>query len=123
MKSTSRSKSPTKKSTVRSRKKTVGAPNWQVLSGGGGGTYDAFHSRPEPRAFELVNAFDDIVYACVTLIAQKIATTKIKLYAKREPGERRPKLFGGRMDKVDYRTRHQLVSDKRFAHVTEINEV
>ncbi len=56
-----------------------------------GGTYDAFGGQPEPSKADLVKAYEDITYACVSMISSNIAHVPIRLYVRTEAGDRQPK--------------------------------
>lgn len=64
---------------------------WRSAFGSHRSTYDVWRTLPEPNTQELVDAYEDIVYACVSLIASKLATVPIRLYVKTARGERKPK--------------------------------
>ncbi len=65
---------------------------WSSVNAGAfGGTYDYFGGQREPGKFDLVKAYDDIVYACVSMIASNIAYCNIRLYVKTGTGQRQPK--------------------------------
>ena len=92
---------------------------WSPYSTGGtiGRTYDAFGGQKEPSKADMTRAYDDIVYACVSLIAQKISRVPIRLYVRTGTGERQP----------THATR--AVSQKQLRHIkqkhfgTDIKEV
>ncbi len=90
-------KTPAKKPTPQERfaklLREAAAKGWWSPLGGGtlSGTYDAFHGQKEPSKLDLTQAYDDIVYACVSLIAQKISRVPIRLYVRTDPGDRQPR--------------------------------
>ena len=55
------------------------------------GSVDLYGNLPEPSAYELVNAYEDIIYACVNLIAHQIAHYRPKLCATTVKGQSKPK--------------------------------
>lgn len=64
---------------------------WQPYWVSNKGTYDAFGTQPEPNKMDLVRAYEDIVYACVSLIVHNISCVPIRLYVKTGTGQRKPK--------------------------------
>lgn len=102
-------------------KEKVFSPNWQPVSGGYfSGTYDAFNSKPEPNKLQLEQAFQDTVYACASLIANKVATTPVKLFVKTSPGEPRPKC---QTKAVKATTLARLYDQRSYSPNVSINEV
>lgn len=65
-------------------------PNWQPIGGYGGYSTDMY-GRTAPTSNELIQAFQGTVFACASLIADKISSTEIRLYAKTAPGQAKPK--------------------------------
>lgn len=71
-------------------RKAMGTAGW--WNGAGfGHTYDSFGGQAEPSFGELVKAYDDITYACVSYIASNLAHVRIPLYVRTATGERQPK--------------------------------
>jgi HK97 family phage portal protein len=68
-------------------------PNWKTLSGFRGGYYyDGYRHKKEPDAMELCRlALQSHVYACESLIAERIAETKLRLLVETLPGQQHPK--------------------------------
>src|SRR4051812_4641608 len=65
-------------------------PNWQPL--GGFPNYGTdYYNRKTPTPSELIQAFEDTVFSCASLIADTVASTPLKLYVKTEAGQARPK--------------------------------
>jgi HK97 family phage portal protein len=96
------------------------SPNWQVLSGGiGSGYYDAYQSLREPNKIDLVRAYDDIVYACVSLIASNMAAIPIRLYVRTDVGQRRPKCAIAKCDRKTL----DAVSQKWLPRSSQVDEV
>lgn len=54
-------------------------------------TYDAYNSQAEPSKGDLIKAYEDCTYACVSLIAANICIVPIRLYVRTPTGTRKPK--------------------------------
>lgn len=68
------------------------APQWRPTGGSSFfGFYDAYRSKPAPSTVDLIRAFDDVVYSCVSLISSTIASTPFRLYVETGPGMSKPK--------------------------------
>jgi phage portal protein BeeE len=60
--------------------------------GAGGPMFlDAFKSKRPPQAWELVNSYKNICYACIQLNADAFARVPLKLYARTAPTQKRPR--------------------------------
>jgi HK97 family phage portal protein len=95
-------------------------PNWTPIGNPYLGTYDAFGTKREPTKAELVRAFDDIAFACASLIAQTVATTPIKLFVKTDQGQARPKC---QTRPVSRKTLDYLARTKTVSRGTLVEEV
>lgn len=70
--------------TIRKKASSVWQPGFMQFRQ----TYDAFQSLPEPTKVDLVRAYEDITYACVSLIARNIACVPLRLYVKQGQGKK-----------------------------------
>lgn len=103
------------------RQEKIFAPNWQPVGGSfAPHFYDAFNSKPEPTKLDLARAYTDTVYACSSLIANKIATTPVKLYCVTNPGQPRPKC---RTRPLSQKTLSWLRHTKVYSPDVKIEEV
>lgn len=93
--------------------------DWHPIGSYGGSRNDTY-GRREPGPFDLIAAFDDTVYSCATLIANKIASTPIHLYVKTDPSQARPKCA---TRPISMKTRQRLGSTKLLASQTRVEQV
>jgi HK97 family phage portal protein len=91
-------------------------PYWRSMSGGSTGS-DSY-GRKQPTVNDLVSAFNDHVYSCTMLIADRLGDAPIRLYVKTEQGQLRPKC---ETRPVHYK-RLPLVQ-KRLGRATRVEEV
>jgi predicted double-glycine peptidase/phage portal protein BeeE len=126
---------PKKATAPRTRKKPVRAahnnaldadlktwPNWRP-AGSSSPSMDIL-GRRAPSADQLVSAFSDTVYACVSLIANKCAEAKIKLCIRTDEGQPKPKGIARHQTKrLDYKTFRTLTETKRLSRGSIIEEV
>lgn len=91
---------------------------WTPLGGSrsglfGLGSSDIYGSQPLPTAFDLLNAYEDVVFACVNLITHNVSTVDYRLCATTAAGEHKPKCA---VKSLDYATRRRL--DKTYRQHT-----
>lgn len=93
-------------------------PNWQSASSSMSTT--SLNGQRQPSVNELISAFTDTVYACVSLIANKTAEAKIRLYVRTDPGQHRTRLPTKR---PTYKALRQIVHTKKLHRGTIVEEV
>src|ERR1019366_2399033 len=89
-----------------------------VGSFGSSGPDDYGRSAPTPN--DLINAFEDTVYSCATLIANKIASTPIHLYVRTDPGQAKAKCL---TTPISRKTFDRIASNKVLSSQVKIEEV
>lgn len=93
--------------------------DWHPMGSYGYRSPDAY-GRSAPTPNDLIAAFEDTVYSCSSLIANKIATTPIHLYVKTDQGQAKPKCL---TRPVSRKTFDRIASNKVLTAQTRVEEV
>lgn len=77
---------------IKRNEKSFGGGMWRPLTGyTSTGYIDWFGAQREPSKLELIAAYDDIIFSCVQLISNRLASVDLRLYCQTNPGQSLPK--------------------------------
>jgi phage portal protein BeeE len=100
-------------------KQKGGWPHWHSLGGHPIYSQD-FWGRKTPTPMEMIQAFEDTVYACTSLIADTVSATPVKLYVKTAPGQAKPRCSTRPVNKKALR---KILQVKNLSHGYQVEEV
>lgn len=85
---------------------------WRPLAGSRSitGSYDAFGGLPEPSYQDLLQAYNDTVFACISVITNRIQDVNFGLYFENVPGMQTPELLRRSLKRIGKHEQRRLKS-------------